>query len=60
MTSPSLPGTVGTFASRAMPRAVTLSPSFRIAPSGGPTNAMLQLRQTSAKWALSDKNPYPG
>ena len=23
-------------------------------------NAMLQLRQTSAKWALSERNPYPG
>ena len=31
-----------------------------IAFTGGPTNSILQLRHTSAKWAFSARKPYPG
>ncbi len=31
-----------------------------MAATGGPMNSILQLRQTSAKWCFSDRNPYPG
>ena len=59
-TSPSLPGTTGTFASRASDRARFLSPSRFMASGVGPMKSMLQLRQTSLKWAFSARNPYPG
>ena len=44
-------------ASRAICRAVFLSPSRAIASGEGPMNSMLQLRQTSAKWAFSARKP---
>jgi hypothetical protein len=56
-TSPSLPGTVGTFALRASFLHATLSPIAAIALTGGPMNSILQLRQTSAKCAFSARNP---
>ena len=55
--SPSLPGTVGTSASRAILRAEFLSPSRAMASGDGPMKSMLQLRQTSAKWAFSARKP---
>ncbi len=55
--SPSLPGTTGTSASRASLRAAFLSPSSAIASGEGPMNSILQLRQTSAKWAFSARKP---
>ncbi len=54
---PSLPGTTGTPASRAMLRAAFLSPSSCMASGVGPMKSMLQLRQTSLKWAFSARKP---
>ena len=54
---PSLPGTAGTLASRASLRAAFLSPSRAMASGVGPMKSMLQLRQTSLKWAFSERKP---
>ena len=55
--SPSLPGTVGTPASRANARAEFLSPTRSIASGVGPMKPMSHDRQTSAKWEFSERNP---
>ena len=54
---PSLPGTVGTPASRASARAEFLSPTRCIASGVGPMKPMSQERQTSAKWEFSERKP---
>jgi hypothetical protein len=59
-TNPSEPGGVGTPAFFARLRLTALSSNAVIAREFGPMNRMLQLSQTSAKWAFSDRNPYPG
>ncbi len=55
-----VPGTMGTPAAAIRRRASVLSPMARIAPDGGPMNAMPAWRQASANRQFSDKNPYPG
>ena len=55
--APSEPGKMGTLLSRAMRLQETLSPSSAIASGEGPMNSILQSRQTSAKWAFSDRKP---
>ena len=57
---PSLPGTTGRPASRMVRRATALSPIARIMSAAGPMNVKPHEAHTSAKWALSDRNPYPG
>ena len=42
---------------RAIRRAAFLSPTSAIASCVGPMNSILQLRQTSAKWAFSARKP---
>ena len=42
---------------KAVARATDLSPMARIAAGFGPINLMLQLSQTSAKWAFSARKP---
>ena len=54
---PSLPGTTGTSAFFANARAAFLSPSLAIASGVGPMKSILQLRQTSLKWAFSARKP---
>ena len=58
--SPSLPGTVGTFAAFATVFDLSLLPSASIAPTGGPMNSMPDARHCSANLLFSDRNPYPG
>ena len=41
-------------------RAFSFSPIRRITSGGGPMNFMSQVSQTSAKFAFSESNPYPG
>ena len=41
-------------------RLTALSSKAFIARELGPMKRMLQLSQTSAKWAFSERNPYPG
>jgi hypothetical protein len=58
--SPSLPGVIGTPAFFMVSRAMALSPMARICSGPGPMKVMLQLLQTSAKWAFSERKPKPG
>ena len=50
-------GHTGTLASRASCRAEFLSPSRAMACGVGPMKSILQLRQTSLKWAFSERKP---
>jgi len=59
-TTPPLPGRVGTPASIAVRKASALSPIRRITSGPGPMNVSPHSRDTSAKWADSARNPYPG
>jgi hypothetical protein len=59
-TGPSLPGRIGTPAFFIARRARALSPSSRMTFGVGPMNLMWQASQTSARYALSDRKPYPG
>ena len=54
---PSEPGTIGTLTFLASLRASTLSPSRRMASTGGPMKMMPQSRQISAKLMFSARNP---
>jgi hypothetical protein len=40
--------------------AVALSPMTRMARAGGPIQASLSWWHSSANWAFSERNPYPG
>ena len=55
--APSEPGTLATFASAAMTLASVFRPILRMASWGGPMNSKLQLRQISANWGFSLRNP---
>ena len=57
---PSLPGRIGTPAFFITRRARALSPIKRITCGSGPMNLMWQASQTSARYALSERKPYPG
>ena len=54
---PSLPGRMGTPALRITRRARALSAISRMTWGSGPMNLMWQAAQTSARYALSDRNP---
>jgi hypothetical protein len=56
-TTPSEPGGVSTPAFLASARLTALSSNACIARGCGPMKRMLQLSQTSAKWAFSDRKP---
>ncbi len=59
-TTPSDPGKIGTFARFIAWRAFSFSPISRVTSGGGPMNLMFDARHTSAKFAFSLSNPYPG
>jgi hypothetical protein len=52
-----VPGTIGTFMSRAILRAEVLSPMARMAAGGGPTNVRPAATHASAKRAFSARKP---
>jgi hypothetical protein len=54
---PSLPGRIGTPAFFIARRARALSPINRITFGSGPMKRMWQASQTSARYALSERNP---
>jgi hypothetical protein len=54
---PSLPGRIGTPAFFITRRARALSPIRRITCGSGPMNLMWHASQTSARYALSERNP---
>ena len=54
------PGRIGTPRADTVRRAVALSPISRIASGGGPIHTTPHSWTTSAKWAFSARNPYPG
>ena len=56
-TGPSLPGRMGTPAFFIARRARALSPSSRITFGAGPMNLMWHASHTSARYALSARNP---
>ena len=55
-----LPGSTGTPAALAVCRALALSPIRRMTSGRGPIQPILHSSSTSAKWAFSARNPYPG
>ena len=54
---PSLPGSIGTPAFFIARRALALSPSRRMTFGSGPMKRMWHASHTSARYALSDRNP---
>ena len=59
-TGSGVPGTIGMPLASAARRAAALSPIISIACGGGPTNVSPASPTASAKWARSDRKPYPG
>ena len=59
-TGPSVPGSSGRPAFFIARRARALSPIRRITFGSGPMNRMWHASHTSARYADSDRNPYPG
>ncbi len=57
---PSLPGTMGIPAAAISRRACSFSPISRNISGDGPMKVILEASQTSAKFAFSERKPYPG
>jgi len=60
VTTPSVPGTVGTPTRIIVSRAVALSPIERICSGVGPMKVIPDRVQISLNSAFSARNPYPG